>query len=142
MDRVSVELCRQILPVTNNSHISKEGGLPYQFFPRPHYQLVHTCLTRFKVCIFINDALHVYIHYSVAAPQLLLSYLLGKHSQRLLCYDKHNCLVIAIFFTFYVTKQEGPKNFLAVQPYKKDTIFGAARKIFGPSYFVTALHKK
>ena len=29
--------------------------------------------------------------------------------------------------------------FFSAASYKKDTIFGAARKIFGPSYFVTAL---
>ena len=42
---------------------------------------------------------------------------------------------------------EGPKKFLAAHKMvsfsqlpavKKDTIFGAARKMFGPSYFVTA----
>ena len=47
-----------------------------------------------------------------------------------------------------VTKQEGPKKFLAapkmvsfsqLPAVKKDTIFGAARKKFGPSFFVTAL---
>ena len=45
-------------------------------------------------------------------------------------------------------KKEGPKNFLAAQKLmylftagscEKDTIFGAARKFFGPSHFVTAL---
>ena len=48
-----------------------------------------------------------------------------------------------------VTKWEGPKIFLAAPKpvyfftagsWEKDTIFGAARKNFGDSYFVTALH--
>ena len=47
-----------------------------------------------------------------------------------------------------VMKKEGPKNFLAAPKMmylftagscEKDTIFGAARNCFGPSYFVTAL---
>ena len=47
-----------------------------------------------------------------------------------------------------VTKYEGPKIFLAapkmvyfsnLPAVKKDTILGAARKVFGPSYFVKAL---
>ena len=46
-----------------------------------------------------------------------------------------------------VTNLEGPKIFLAapkmvsfpqLPAVKKDTIFGVARKFFGPSYFVTA----
>ena len=51
-------------------------------------------------------------------------------------------------FTKAVTKYEGPKSFLAapkmasfsqLPAVKKDTIFAAARKFFGPSYFVTDL---
>ena len=47
-----------------------------------------------------------------------------------------------------VTKLEGPKNFLAARKMmsfsqlpavKNDVIFGAARKLFDPPYFVTAL---
>ena len=52
------------------------------------------------------------------------------------------------FIAKAVTKQEAPKMFLAAPKMvsfsqllavKKDTIFVAARKIFGPSYLVTAL---
>ena len=51
-------------------------------------------------------------------------------------------------FVKAVTKQEGPKHFLAAPKmvsffaagsWEKDAILGAARKIFNPSYFVTAL---
>ena len=66
-------------------------------------------------------------------------------------------IIILICFVFSkkniktVTKQEGPKFFLAapkmvsfsqLPAVKKGPMFGATRKFFGPSYFVTALVTK
>ena len=54
-----------------------------------------------------------------------------------------NCLIRALLKPFQ--NKKGQKNWVSfsqLPAVKKDTIYGAARKNFGPSYFVTALFEK
>ena len=64
--------------------------------------------------------------------------------------EKYRSLATNMISTKAVTNYEGLKHFLAAPKMvsfvsaascKKDTIFGAARIFFGPSYFVTAFSK-
>ena len=59
-------------------------------------------------------------------------------------FDSNSICIAACYNTYYLAlRLPAPKmvSFFTASSWEKDTIFGAARKIFGRSYFVTALQR-